>query len=90
LFGYKATELREIEDTDFHTSYEKIIEVWGWKNKNKKGKGKLVGKVIKDTYGRVFRVHLIPKSETDKTLKTAMLYAKQMLEQELLDESSGE
>ena len=44
MFGYKATELREIEDTDFHTSYEKIIEVWGWKNKNKKGKGKLVGK----------------------------------------------
>lgn len=36
MFGYKATELREIEDTDFHTSYEKIIEVWGWKNKNKK------------------------------------------------------
>ena len=90
MFGYKATELREIEDTDFHTSYEKIIEVWGRKNKNKKGKGKLVGKVIKDTYGRVFRVHLNQKSETDKTLKAAMLYAKQMLEQELPDESSGE
>ena len=90
MFGYKATELREIEYTYFDTCNREIREVWGLKNKNKKGKGKLVGKVIKDTYGRVFRVHLIPKSETDKTLKTAMLYAKQMLEQELLDESSGE
>lgn len=96
MFGYKTTELREIDDYDPHTSYEKIIEVWAWKNKKKRGNGKLVGKVIRDTYSRIFRVHLTPKAETDKTLKAAMLYAKHVLEQEVSDqladkdEGSGE
>ena len=44
MFGYKATELREIEDTDFHTSYEKIIECGVGKIRIKKAKEKLVGK----------------------------------------------
>lgn len=96
MLRYKTTELREIDDYDPHTSYEKIIEVWAWKNRKKRGKRKLVGKVIRDTYSRIFRVHLIPKAETDKTLKAAMLYAKHVLEQEASDEiadkneSSGE
>lgn len=90
FFRYKTTELRELDDYDVHTSYEKIIEVWAWKSKKKRGKGKLVGKVIRDTYSRVFRVNLIPKAETDKTLKAAMLFAKHTLEQEIEDDGNVE
>lgn len=61
-------EDKKIEE-DEHNCYEEVWNVFAYNNKKKKGKPRIVAKVIKDSYGRVFRVYIEEKARNNKDVQ---------------------
>lgn len=56
-------------ENDEHNCYEEVWNVFAYNNKKKKGKPRIVAKVIKDSYGRVFRVYTEEKARNNKDVQ---------------------
>ena len=80
---YKCLELEKI-----NASYdEQVWNVRAYNNKKKKGESRIVAKVIRDSYGRVFRVYVEPKAKKKKEIINMLEAAYQTLS---LDDKKGE
>ncbi len=85
---YKCLELEKINASyDEHNSYEAVWNVRAYNNKKKKGESRIVAKVIRDSYGRVFRVYVEPKAKKKKEIINMLEAAYQTLS---LDDKKGE
>lgn len=83
---YKIIEIRETSiGQDIHNSYDEVWEIVAWRNKKKKGKSRVIAKIIRDTYGRVFPVHLETKARKNKRAIQTIAYAKNKMKQEYVD-----
>lgn len=51
-----------------HNSYEAVWNIRAYNNRKKKGESRIVAKVIRDSYGRVFRVYVEPKAKKKKEI----------------------
>lgn len=87
---YKVIEIRETSmHEDIHNSYDKVWEIVAWRNKKKKGKSRVIAKIIRDTYGRVFPVHMEKKATKNKRAIQTIAYAKNKMKQEYLEGEEG-
>lgn len=77
---YKCLELEKTDiANDEHNCYEAVWNIRAYNNKKKKGKSRVVAKVIRDSYGRVFRVFTEPKAKKKKEVVDMVAVAYQTL-----------
>ncbi len=85
---YKCLELVKTDASyDEHNSYEAVWYIRAYNNKKKKGEPRIVAKVIRDSYGRVFRVYVEPKAKKKKEVVNMLEAAYQTLS---LEDKKGE